>query len=239
MISGQQPLGPGLTTSPWPDPTRRPDPTDRPELDAEALVVALARRRVRWVLAGSAVLAGYGARRRPRDLDMVPALDPGNLARLAAVLAHLLAVPLFDPAGAGVPDLAACRAWRPPLGGRTGGQAGAQVGWQVSGQVAESDVDLLFVTVHGLLDVVPHLCGDYADLAAGARWQPLGAAQVPVLVADPARVLAGLPATGKHKGKNGRRRAKDAARATELHRLRAAVTADELRWEPMAIAGGG
>ena len=112
----------------------------------------LAHRRVRWVLAGSAVLAGYGGSARPRDLDVVPSLDGANLATgSASVLRDVAAVPLFDAAAGGVPDLPTCRAWRPP-----------------HGTVTEADVNLLFVTVHGLLDVVPHLCGDYPDLAAGA-----------------------------------------------------------------------
>lgn len=196
----------------------RPDPTDRPDLDVEALLLALSRRRVRWVLAGSAVLAGYGAQWAPSDLDVVPALDADNLARLASVLADVRAVPLFDRAAGGVPDLAACRAWRPPRG-----------------VVSAADLDLLFVTVHGQLDVVPRLCGEYDTLAAGrARWLPVGPRQIPVLVADPAAVLGSLPA----RRRDGRHRSKDVARSAELHRLRAQLAAGALRWNPTALVTG-
>lgn len=193
----------------------RPDPTDRPPLDVPPLLVALARRRVRWVLAGSAVLAGYGAAWRPQDLDIVPAREPANLARVGEALRDVHAVPLFDAAAGGVPDLATCRAWRAPRG-----------------TVRPDDVDLLFVTAHGLLDVVVRLCGDYSDLVPRATWRPVGSQQIPVLVADPAAVMARLPA----RRRDGRHRVKDVQRLAELERMRSLVAADALRWNAGALA---
>jgi hypothetical protein len=194
----------------------RPDPTDRPALAAEPLLVAFARRRVRWVLAGSAVLAGYGAAWQPQDLDVVPALDPVNLARVGEALNDLRAVPLYGTGAGGAPDLSTCRAWRAPRG-----------------LVRPDDVDLLFVTPYGLLDVVVRLCGDYADLARGATWRPVGHRQIPVLVADPAAVLASLPA----RRRDGRHRVKDVQRLTELQRMRSLLAAEALRWNPEALPG--
>lgn len=46
-------------------------------------------------MTGSLVLAAYGARLIPGDLDITPALDPDNLEAIATVLSEVEAIPLL------------------------------------------------------------------------------------------------------------------------------------------------
>lgn len=61
---------------------------------------------MRWVLTGSTVLAIYGARLVPNDLDVTPALEPDNLQRLAGALPDIDTVPAFVPDWPQAPSLA-------------------------------------------------------------------------------------------------------------------------------------
>ncbi len=171
-------------------------PTDRPPLNLPALLAALHSGRVRWILTGSTVLAVYGADLTPNDIDVTPALDPENLSRLADVLAGMDATVAFDPSWANGPGLDECRAWS-------------------ASPATEKNLDHLFVTTHGLVDVPPRLCGTYDDLIPSATVVEI--ADMPVTVCDPDVVLALLP---------GRTRAKDLARAQIYTDVRRKLAAD-------------
>lgn len=112
------------------------DPTDRPAPQITRIVEALDRHRIRWVMSGSTVAALFGAPLEPNDLDVVPALDPANLSRLARLLDELHAVPAFVPPPYQGPTLAQCRAWRPD-------------------PPTAEQLDHLFVTSLGMLDFPP------------------------------------------------------------------------------------
>ncbi|MFD0200345.1 MULTISPECIES: hypothetical protein [Saccharothrix] len=151
------------------------DPRDRPPL---RLAELLRDRDVDWVLSGSTVLTLYGADLRPNDLDVVPDLAPDNLDRLAGLLAELGAVPAFFPDWEPGLTLEQCRAWTPR-------------------PATPANLDHLFVTRLGMLDVPPEITGTYTRLRAGATEFEL--AGVPVWVCDPREVLDRIPDPPRRK----------------------------------------
>jgi hypothetical protein len=182
-----------------------PDPTDRPIPRIAPLVETLERHRVRWVMSGSTVAALFGAALQPNDLDVVPALDEVNLGRLARMLEELEAVPAFIPPPYNGPSLAQCRAWRPD-------------------PPTAKQLDHLFVTTLGMLDIPPTLTGSYENLIATARTVPIAGVQV--AVCDPRQMLDRLPA---------KPRAKDVERARTYAELRRRLDA-QVDPDPAVIA---
>jgi hypothetical protein len=80
-------------------PQHPPRPPDIPQL-----LRLLGNHQVRYVLTGSVALQVYGIDiGAPGDLDITPALDPDNLARLAAALLEMEAV--LDPYSPAGPNL--------------------------------------------------------------------------------------------------------------------------------------
>lgn len=63
--------------------------SDAPPLDRIALLDALNRHRVRFVLVGGLAAQAYGASRATQDADICPEWSPENLGRLAAALTEL------------------------------------------------------------------------------------------------------------------------------------------------------
>lgn len=179
--------------------TRRPkaglsDPAARPPPQMDALIAALARHQVRWVMWGSQVLALHGAALEPNDLDIVPDLEAGNLERLASCLDWLGAV-MAHTRGADLPEgsLEACRTWRPS-------------------PPTPENLDWLFVTGLGMLDVVIRNAAPCAELAAGASRELAGG--VEYLACDPRLVLRDLEVRGYRRRKDRERRdAYDALRS--------------------------
>ena len=166
-------------------------PRDRPPLEADALIATLARYKVDWVLCGSYVLQMHGAALVPNDLDVVPDLAPANLDRLAACLEALSPVAAYfenwdDPRN--TPERCAARRARP---------------------ATAENLDWLWVTRHGMFDIVIENAGPYGDLMSDAtRHHSLG---TPFYACRPERVLRAL---------EPRSRKKDAARQAEYARLR-------------------
>lgn len=58
-------------------------------LDIDALLRALTKGGVEFILIGGIALGMHGAVRATKDVDIVPDPDPDNLARLAAVVASI------------------------------------------------------------------------------------------------------------------------------------------------------
>lgn len=170
---------------------KRPDPTQKSLPDAHALLQALSKHEVVWLLAGSYVLTLYGAEIQPNDLDVVVRRDPANLKRLARCLDDIDAVPFWtgDPKwDYGTPE--DHLAWKPE-------------------PAAIEHLDRLFVTRHGMLDIPFALIPDYADLIGNCT--RLTVAEHSIHVCDPRAVLVAL---------EPRRRAKDRARSAEYAMLR-------------------
>lgn len=128
----------------------------------------IARYDVQWIMTGSTVLALYGADLTPADLDLTPALDVPNLERLAEVLRDAEAIPAYTEGWRDDFTIATCRAWRPE-------------------PPTEEQLEWLYVTRHGMLDVPMRMCGTYAELLPNANRVDIGG--VMVTVCDPRQVL--------------------------------------------------
>jgi alpha-mannosidase len=197
VCSQYAPLSAPLTA-----PRHAPRPPDIPQL-----LRLLGNHQVRYVLTGSVALQVYGIDiGAPGDLDITPALDPENLARLTAALLDMEAA--LDPDGLVghwethpdgerkwvvdqlTPEIRASRAaWRPDPA-----DAGT--------------MDHLFLTRHGNFDVVPDLSGQYDRLIQRAV-QTIAFGQM-IWVAHIDDLLAALTVP---------RRKKDAARVHQLRDL--------------------
>jgi hypothetical protein len=184
------------------------DPQARPPAQIPLLVQQLHRYRVRWVMSGSTVAALYGAALIPNDLDVVPALDEQNLVRLASLLDALDAVPAYFPPPREGLTLEQCRTWRPD-------------------PPTAEQLDHLFVTSLGMLDIPPRVTGSYEELMASAR--PVTLAGIQVWICDPGQMLDRLPAKA---------RAKDTARAATYAALRERLRHDPPP-DPRAVAALG
>lgn len=68
-----------------------------PKLDPQAILLALDRHGVRYVLVGALAAVAHGARLDTHDVDLCPATDADNLERLAAGLRDLNARLIREP----------------------------------------------------------------------------------------------------------------------------------------------
>lgn len=120
--------------------------TDFSPLDVEALLSALERAEVRFVVIGGFAVGAHGYLRATKDLDIVPDPDPENLGRLADLLAELNASVL------GVEDFSEDEVVQPDAGG------------------LEMGGNFVMTTAHGRLDIMQLIGPDleYADLDAAA-----------------------------------------------------------------------
>lgn len=174
------------------DSSRTPlDPESRPRPQLDAIVHALHNHGVQWVLSGSVVAMLHGADIEPNDVDVVPELTPSNLSRLASFLEEVDAVPAFIPE------------WTKHMASREDCFA-----WNAFPPTSEN-LDNLFVTNLGMVDVTPTFTGTYESLSQSAHVHNI--ADVSVQVCELHEVLNRLPA---------KMRAKDIVRRTEYDKLR-------------------
>jgi hypothetical protein len=121
---------------------------------------------VAYVVTGSTAVMLHGVELSPGDLDITPAIDPQNLARLATALASISASPDPDaPFGDWQTQPDGERQWvardaRP-------GERDARRRWQPD-RANPSTFDTLLTTSHGALDVVPEVVGRYSELVTRA-----------------------------------------------------------------------
>lgn len=120
--------------------------TDFSPLDVEALLSALERAEVRFVVIGGFAVGAHGYLRATKDLDIVPDPAPENLARLASVLSELNASVL------GVEEFSEDEVVQPDTTG------------------LEMGGNFVLTTIHGRLDIMQLIGPDleYADLDAAA-----------------------------------------------------------------------
>jgi hypothetical protein len=140
----------------------------------------LHRFEIRWIMTGSTVLAAYCTELSPNDLDVTPSLDEKNLERLANLLAELEAIPMHHGTWDKSLTIEQCYAWKPE-------------------PANEEQLDHLFVTKLGLLDIVPRLCGTYEELESKA--EHIEAFGQDVFLCDPNEVLRKMPAQPRKKDK--------------------------------------
>ncbi len=131
-------------------------------MDVRALLTELQAARVEFVLTGSVAAAAYGISMEPRDLDVAPATDDANLERLAALLSRVDARPRYEPNWPFSRE--DCERWTPE-------------------PPSEENLDHLFDTRLGPLDVVPWRSGRYEELVERALILEEG--RLRVLVAHP------------------------------------------------------
>lgn len=157
-------------------------------MDAQEILRTLERQRVRYVLIGGLAAQTRGWRGATEDIDITPADDHQNLARLAAALTELDAGFRVDPN-------------RYPAGFKPPGGFDANT---FRGQVS-----LAFTTKHGLLDValVPDGTRGFDDLRRGARRIRAAGTQIRVLVASADDIV---------RSKSAANRAKDLAQLPDM-----------------------
>jgi hypothetical protein len=139
-------------------------------VDVRALLGGAHAAGVDYVVTGSVAALAYGVPTEPRDLDIAPALDPSNLARIAELLREWGAKPHFDPDWEQVTE-EDCERWTPD-------------------PATAENLDHLFETRHGLFDVVPQRSGVFEELAPRALVASLDGA--PVRVAHPCDLIPHL-----------------------------------------------
>lgn len=135
-------------------------------LDIAALLGALVRHDVRFVLVGGIAAVLHGSPLPTEDVDVTPDRDPGNLERLAEALRDLGAQWRVEGLAQGFPPV---RPW--------------------SGADLEGKLSLAFVTPAGFLDVVlVHSDGArYEELEAAATRQQVYGLTVSVAALDAIR----------------------------------------------------
>jgi len=160
--------------------------------DLGALLRILEEHGVAFVVGGSVAAVAHGTPDvEPADLDVIPAIDPDNLRRLAEALATLeVEVPVETGE------------WRTDAAGDfTWVDDGAERPPRPLDPDDPATFDHSFTTPHGRLDVVPAIAGAYDELRPRASRMPVAGREA--WVADPADVLAGM--TSPRRPKDGPR----------------------------------
>lgn len=176
--------------------SRAPTP-DAPDL--ATLLDALDRQGVDYVIAGSVAAMAHGTPSvHPADLDVIPATDAANLARLMNAL-EALGAEMGPDYGEWRVDGAGEREWM---------QDGVLRQARPLDPADPTTFDHWFLSSHGRLDVVPEAAGSFDQVRPRAELLPVGGA--PRWVASAADVLAGMT---RH------RRQKDAPRVRHLRSI--------------------
>ena len=182
--------------------------------DVTTLLRLLGDAEIKYVVTGSVAAMLHGVPVEPGDLDITPALDVDNLARLAHVLASIEA--RQDP--------------RAPFGHWEKGDDGGEQRWIETPPTPEavaaraswrpdpaepSSFDHLLESKHGAVDVVPQVSGTYDELIARAVRLDVDGVSVWVESVDDLLATLTMP-----------RRAKDRERVERLRAIQRSVRAD-------------
>lgn len=174
--------------------------------DVPRLLEALNRSGVRYILIGSVAAQLYGIEAQPGDLDITPALDRENLARLASLLLELEAtLPATEEVGDWEVQPDGERKWVRRKA--TEQDLLERANWQPD-EDDLSTLDHLFCTCFGNLDVVPDLTGDYETLVKRAIKMDAHGQEVWVVHVDELLTALTIP-----------RRKKDAPRVRQLREV--------------------
>lgn len=130
-------------------------------LDLRALLATLDRHRVDYTVIGGVAVQVHGHRRTTKDLDVIAAPEPDNLARLATALGEMEARPRDIP-GAGPPTIEqlATAAIVPPLTTRHGelhilrDVPGAPPYGDLRSRALVVDLDGIAIAIVGLDDLI-------------------------------------------------------------------------------------
>jgi hypothetical protein len=147
--------------------------------DRQAILDALERNEVNYLVIGAAAAEALGWSGRSEDIDIVPETSKENLARLARALDELDAKLIGDPA---YPE------GLPVPGGFDARLLATKQVWNL-------------MTAHGQLDITTHPSGTggYTDLIHRASPQRIPGTTAPVPVASAADIIASKTAAGRPK----------------------------------------
>jgi hypothetical protein len=151
---------------------------DDRDADREAILLALERHAVGYVLIGGAAAQTRGWRGVTLDVDIAPDRDTDNLERLASALGELDASFRVE----GYPE-----GFRPPGG--------------IDARTFRDQVSVALLTRHGPLDValIPDGTGGYPDLVRNATRTTVSRTRVAVLVASADDIIRSKTAAGRAK----------------------------------------
>ena len=174
---------------------------ERPEPGREALLEALERHEVRYVVIGGAAAQARGWREETQDLDVTPERSEENLSRLAAAMEEL-------EAGFRVDEQRYPNGFRPPGG--------------IDARTFRNQICVAFATLHGSFDVVllPDGTRGYEEIASTATRERMTGTSIVVPVASAETILHSKTIANRRKDRDTlerMRQALDPWRSREGH----------------------
>lgn len=155
----------------------------RPEPGREAILRALERHEVLYVVIGGAAAQARGWPERTNDLDVTPEPSPGNLSRLAAAVEEL-------DGGFRVDERRYPNGFRPPGG--------------IDARTFRGQICVAFATRHGNFDVVllPDGTQGYADIVRTATREKMAGTSIVVPVASAETILHSKETANRQKDRD-------------------------------------
>jgi len=153
---------------------------ERPEPGREALLAALERHEVRYVVIGGAAAQARGWREETQDLDITPERSEENLTRLARAMEEL-------EAGFRVDEIRYPNGFRPPGG--------------IDARTFRNQICVAFATRHGNFDVVllPDGTQGYEQIAWTATRERVAGTSIVVPVASAEIILHSKETANREK----------------------------------------
>ncbi|HEX4189334.1 MAG TPA: hypothetical protein VHY83_15715 [Solirubrobacteraceae bacterium] len=157
--------------------------SERPEPGREAILQALERHEVRYVVIGGAAAQARGWPEHTEDLDVTPERSQRNLARLAAAMEEL-------DAGFRVDERRYPNGYRPPGG--------------IDARTFRNQICVAFATRHGNFDVVilPDGTRGYEQIARTATRERMAGTQIVVPVASAETILHSKTVANRQKDRD-------------------------------------
>ena len=156
---------------------------ERPEPGREAILRALERHEVLYVVIGGAAAQARGWPERTDDLDVTPEPSPGNLSRLAAAVDEL-------EGGFRVDERRYPDGFRPPGG--------------IDARTFRNQICVAFTTRHGNFDVVllPDGTRGYEDIVRTATRERMAGTRLVVPVASAETILHSKATANRQKDRD-------------------------------------
>jgi hypothetical protein len=156
---------------------------ERPEPGREAILQALERHQVLYVVIGGAAAQARGWPERTDDLDVTPEPSPSNLSRLAAAVEEL-------DGGFRVDERRYPNGFRPPGG--------------IDARTFRSQICVAFATRHGNFDVVllPDGTQGYADIIRTSTREKMAGTSIVVPVASVETILHSKETANRQKDRD-------------------------------------
>jgi hypothetical protein len=163
---------------------------ERPEPGREAILQALERHEVLYVVIGGAAAQARGWPGRTDDVDVTPERSPGNLARLAAAVEEL-------DGGFRVDERLYPDWFRPPGG--------------VDARTFRNPICVAFASPHGNFDVVlrPDGTGGYEDIVRTATRERVTGTRIIVPVASAETILHSKETANRQKDRDTLKRMRE------------------------------